>query len=124
MLGLAPDNLAWFFVADLVQNPGTVVIPDSGGDLVDYLTTLQRLIKLDPSVILPSHGIASGGTELLKQAYQHRLDREAQIRPLYLAGASTEVILGSVYPDLREDLKWLAVQTIHQHIRKLDSDAK
>ncbi len=123
MLGLVPDNLAWFFVADLVQNPGTVVIPDSGGDLVDYLTTLQRLIKLDPKVILPSHGIASGGTESLKQAYQHRMERENQIRPLYLAGASTEVILNGVYPELREDLKWLAVQTIRQHIRKLKQEA-
>jgi len=95
MLGLAPDRLAWFFVADLVQTSG---------------------------VVLPSHGIASGGTEGIKWAMQHRVDRENQIRPLYLAGASTTKIMDKVYPDLPEDLKWLAEQTIHQHIRKLQSE--
>lgn len=124
MLGLAPDNLAWFFVADLVQSLGSIVIPDEGGDLVDYLASLQRVIDLNPKVILPSHGIASGGTEILKRAYAHRIDRENQIRPLYLAGASTTQILDSVYPDLAEGLKGLAEQTIHQHIRKLEADAE
>jgi glyoxylase-like metal-dependent hydrolase (beta-lactamase superfamily II)/8-oxo-dGTP pyrophosphatase MutT (NUDIX family) len=124
MLGLAPDNLAWFFVADLVQSLGSIVIPDEGGDLVDYLASLQRVIDLNPKVILPSHGIASGGTEILKQAYAHRVDRENQIRPLYRAGASTAQILDSVYPDLVEGLKGLAEQTIHQHIRKLEAEAK
>jgi len=122
MLGLAPDNLAWFFVADLVQSLGSIVIPDEGGDLVDYLASLQRVIDLNPKVILPSHGIASGGTEILKRAYAHRIDRENQIRPLYRAGASTTQILDSVYPGLGEELKGLAEQTIHQHIRKLEAD--
>ncbi len=122
MLGLAPDRLAWFFVADLVQTSGSIVIPDEGGDLVDYLASLQRIIDLNPDVVLPSHGIASGGTEGVKWAMQHRVDRENQIRPLYLASASTTKIMDKVYPDLPEDLKWLAEQTIHQHIRKLQSE--
>jgi glyoxylase-like metal-dependent hydrolase (beta-lactamase superfamily II) len=124
MLGLAPDNLAWFFVADLVQSQGSIVIPDEGGNLSDYLASLQRVIDLNPKVILPSHGIASGGTEILKRAYAHRIDRENQIRPLYRAGASTTEILDCVYPDLGEGLKGLAKQTIHQHIRKLEADAE
>jgi len=124
MLGLAPDNLAWFFVADLVQSSGSIVIPDEGGDLVDYFASLQRLLDLNPVVVLPSHGIASGGTGIIKKAFEHRMDRENQIRPYYDAGASTEEILASVYPGLREDLKWLAAQTIHQHIRKLQAEAK
>lgn len=122
MLGLAPDSLTWFFVADLVQSVGSIVIPDQGGDLIDYLSSLKRIIKLDPRVILPSHGIPSGGTGLLKLALQHRIDREHQIRPLYQAGVSTEGILQSVYPDLDERLKSLARQTIHQHIHKLKNE--
>ncbi len=124
MLGLAPDDLAWFFVADLVQSLGSIVIPDEGGDLVIYLDSLQRIIDLDPDVILPSHGIASGGTEIIKQAFAHRMQREEQIRPFYLAGTSTGEILKCVYPDLSEELIPLAAQTIHQHIRKLEADAK
>ena len=124
MLGLAPDNLAWFFVADLVQSLGSIVIPDEGGDLVDYLDSLKRVIELNPDVILPSHGIATGGIEILKQAFAHRMQREEQIRPLHLAGASTEEILNSVYPGLSEEFTSLATQTIHQHVRKLEADAK
>ena len=120
MLGLAPDNLAWFFVADLAQSRGSIVIPDEGGDLTDYLASLKRVIDLDPDVVLPSHGIPSGGTDLLKSTFQHRVDRENQIRPLFRAGAGIGQILDSVYPDLEEGLKPLAIQTIHQHIRKLE----
>lgn len=123
MVGLAPDNLAWFFVADLAQTMGSIVIPDDGGDLVDYLASLTRVINLQPDVVLPSHGIPSGGTELLKRTLQHRLDRENQIRPLFQAGAGTDDILGSVYPELDEGLKSLAIQTIHQHIRNLKAEA-
>ena len=61
---------------------------------------------------------------IIKKAYEHRMDRENQIRPFYNAGTSTEEILRNVYPDLGEGLKWLAAQTIHQHIRKLKAEAK
>jgi len=122
MLGLAPDSLGWFFVADLVQSIGSVVIPDRGGDLVDYLASLQRVIDLNPDVVLPSHGIPMGGIQILERAIQHRLEREAQIRPLYEAGMSTEDILARVYPALDKDLQSLAKQTIHQHLRKLRAE--
>ena len=91
--------------------------------MVDYLASLTRVINVEPDVVLPSHGIPSGGTELLKRTLQHRLDRENQIRPLFQAGAGTDDILASVYPELDEGLKSLAMQTIHQHIRKLKAEA-
>lgn len=122
MLGLAPDTLDWFFVADLAQTGGSIVIPDEGGDLTAYFSSLRRVIDLEPKVIMPSHGIPSGGTAILEKTLQHRIDREQQIRPLYEAKASVSKILYEVYPGLEPRLEKLAVQTIHQHIRKLDEE--
>ena len=119
MVGLAPDDLAWFFVSDLAQSNGSILIPEKGGDLVAYMRSLQRVIDLEPEVVLPSHGIPSGGTVLLERTLAHREEREAQIRPWYERGAGRRTILEEVYPELDPSLHVLALQTIDQHLKKL-----
>ncbi|MFT5258329.1 MAG: ribonuclease/clavin/mitogillin [Saprospiraceae bacterium] len=120
MLGLAPDNMAWFFVADLAQSYGSIYIPEEEGDLTVYMQSLQRVIDLNPRVVLPSHGIAEGGVHMLQRTLDHRVERENQIRALLEQGADHGAILDSIYPDLAENLKSLALQNIRQHIKKLD----
>ena len=56
-LALAPESLSWFIVGDLIQGIGTVVISEPEGDMATYFKTLEKVIKLQPSVIMPSHGI-------------------------------------------------------------------
>ena len=122
MVGLAPDNLAWFFVADLAQSHGTIVIPEEGGDLAVYFESLQRVIDLNPKAVLPSHGIPSGGVKLLEQTLAHRVKRENQIRKLLERGVEVADMRVSIYPVLDEKLIPLALQTIKQHIRKLAAE--
>jgi len=122
MVGLAPDTLGWFFIADLAQTIGSILIPDEGGDLAVYMQSLQRVIDLQPKVVLPSHGIPTGGTFLLERTLQHRLKREVQIRALKLARASETEIYNSVYPNLDPQFEDFDRQTIRQHLHKIERE--
>jgi len=122
MLGLAPDNMAWFFIADLAQQGATVVIPEHGGDMRSYFDSLNRVIDLKPKVLIPSHGLAMGGTHLLEKALAHRLKREQEVRCYLEAGLEPEAILNKIYPDLSPGLRQFARQNIKQHLKKLALD--
>ncbi|MCW8906704.1 MAG: MBL fold metallo-hydrolase [Sedimenticola sp.] len=122
MIGLAPEDMAWFFVADLVQPLATVVIPEPEGDMQAYFDTLQRIIDLRPKAIVSSHGIPIGGTHLLEQTLEHRREREAQISTLLEEGDDLDQIVGKLYRGIPDKLVPLARQNVRQHLRKLGRD--
>ncbi|MCR9205091.1 MAG: MBL fold metallo-hydrolase, partial [Halobacteriovoraceae bacterium] len=99
-LALAPEDQSWFFVGDLIQTVGTVVIGDVEGDMAKYFKSLQKVIDLNPRFIIPSHGISLGGVDKLKMTLKHRLHREEQVKELDEKGMSVEEILGVVYEGL------------------------
>ena len=120
MLGLAPDSLRWFFIADLAQSRGSILIPEEGGDLDLYLQSLQRVIDLKPDYILPSHGVISGGTEILDRTLRHRLQRHQQIDELRRKNQGDQQIVAALYPDLEARYQDFALQTVRQHLRLLE----
>ena len=48
----------------------TVVISEPEGDMTTYFQTLEKVIALQPSVIIPSHGIPMGGTYRIEATLQ------------------------------------------------------
>jgi glyoxylase-like metal-dependent hydrolase (beta-lactamase superfamily II)/8-oxo-dGTP pyrophosphatase MutT (NUDIX family) len=96
-IALMPDSKAWFIVGDLIQGIGTVVIAKPEGHMATYCHTLQQVIDLDPAVIVPSHGMAMGGTHRLKETLKHRLEREAAVLKLHQQGLSPEAMLPVLY---------------------------
>jgi ribonuclease/clavin/mitogillin len=121
-LALAPEDLSWFFVGDLIQTIGTVVIGDVEGDMAKYFDSLEKVIKLNPRFIIPSHGISLGGTEKLKMTLKHRKHREEQIKELMDQGKTEEEILAVVYEGLDERLVRYALKTIRAHQKKIISE--
>lgn len=119
MVGLAPDNLAWFYVADLAEPGTTVVIPEPEGDMSVYFDTLKHVIRLNPDVIIPSHGLPMGGIHLLEKTLKHREVREQQILGFYEAGLREDGLIDAMYPELDPKLVPLAHQNVRQHLRKL-----
>ncbi|RVU83743.1 NUDIX domain-containing protein [Leucothrix sargassi] len=119
MVGLAPESLAWFYVADLVEPGTTVVIPEPEGDMAVYFDSLKRVIAMQPKHIIPSHGLPVLGTELLSQTLAHREAREQQILDAYHSGLRDDALLEALYPRLAEKLIPYAAQNIRQHLRKL-----
>ena len=119
MVGLAPANLAWFYVADLAEVGTTVVIPEGEGDMAVYFASLERVIAMKPHVVIPSHGLPSGLTHLLEKTLKHRQKREQQIQDAYEKGRRGSELTDLLYPDLAAGLIPLAEQNIRQHLRKL-----
>jgi glyoxylase-like metal-dependent hydrolase (beta-lactamase superfamily II) len=85
--GHAEDHLCFvleeewaLFSGDNVLGVGTTVIPGRGGDLAQYLDSLERLLALAPGAIYPAHGprIADGPGKL-REYLAHRRQREQQI---------------------------------------------
>lgn len=121
-LALATKNMGWMIVSDLIQTVGTVLIGEPEGDMAKYFNSLERVIKLNPKVILPSHGIAMGGTYKLQETLKHRKMRESQIVELLKDNKSSIEILGIIYKDLPENLHKYALKTIDCHIKKIQAE--
>ena len=123
-LALAPKNLNWFLVGDLIQTIGTVVIGDDEGNMADYFKTLNRVIDLNPKYLIPSHGIIIGGTHKLKQTLMHRQMREDEILSLVNRQKSFQEILDTIYHGLDSMLIPYAKKTIEAHLKKLRDEKK
>jgi glyoxylase-like metal-dependent hydrolase (beta-lactamase superfamily II) len=117
-----PESRAWCIVGDLIQGIGTVVIAPPEGNMRKYFDSLKRIIELDPAVIIPSHGLALGGTHYLQQALRHREERETQIRTRHEAGMGEDQILAEVYQAIDPRLLPLARLNIRSHLAKLRED--
>lgn len=118
-LALMPQSRSWFLAGDLFQGVGTVVIGGSEGDMAEYLKTLERVISLAPAAVIPSHGIALGGVNIIERTLTHRKMREAQIIDLLKLCKNEDEILMTLYSDVDQRLLKYARENIRSHISKI-----
>ncbi len=123
-LGIAPVSMEWFLVGDLIQGIGTVVIGQPEGDMKKYFATLERIIQLDPKIVIPSHGIPMRTTTRLKAALEHRKMRENQVLQCYKDGKSKETMLSEIYYDVDPRLLPAAMKNIESHLIKLEQEKR
>lgn len=123
-LALMPDSREWCLAGDLFQGVGTVVISAPEGHMGRYFASLQRIIDLQPAVILPSHGQACGGTHRLEETLAHRKMREATILTLHRRSQTPAQMLAAIYPELHAKLIPLAERTIAAHLVKLEEEGQ
>ena len=121
-LGLAPESLSWFLVGDLFQGVGTVVVGGEEGDMSKYMDSLQKVIDLKPNCVIPSHGIALGGTNILEKTLLHRKLREKQISDLANKGHNVEEILKIIYFDIPDSVVKYAKANIESHLQKISKE--
>lgn len=121
-IALYSEDLSWFIAGDLFQGIGTVVIGGSEGDMKKYFDTLERIIKLAPKVVFPSHGIGLGGTSILEKTLEHRRLREKQILTLHQEGLKPEEMLSKIYAEVSRELWPYALENIFKHLQKLRAD--
>jgi glyoxylase-like metal-dependent hydrolase (beta-lactamase superfamily II) len=132
--GHAPDHVAlWHaasraaFVGDLVIAGGSVMIPSSrGGDLREYLRSLERLISLQPDVLYPAHGPEiRNPLEVLNAHLVHRRLREKQVIDALRRGDSTvPAIAESIYHGLDPGLMAYASENVRAHLAKLEAEGR
>lgn len=132
--GHSPDHLSFWhegsrtvFSGDLVVLGSSVMIHASGGgDLGQYLSSLDRVRTLAPARLLPAHGAMIGDPETVLTGYiEHRLQRERQVVDALQAGSTTvESIAESIYHGLDSRLVPAAMETVRAHLAKLMVDGR
>lgn len=129
--GHAADHLVFtigevLFSGDLILGQSSTIVPPGGGTLIAYLESLQKVIELDPKLILPGHGepINDAVAAVIAQR-EHRLKRE---RDLEAALADQlydrEALLDRVWSDVPDALRIAAHVTMQTNLEKLDLEGK
>ena len=133
--GHAPNHLCFWleeeralFTGDHVLNGTTTVVnPQRGGDMIQYLASLERLRKLRRVArICPGHGdVIEDATATLDEYVAHRKMRERQILKLLKAKPATiPKIVAALYTDTPDGLLEMAQRQVHAHLLKLKAEGK
>jgi ribonuclease/clavin/mitogillin len=114
------------FSGDNVLGVGTTVIPTHGGDLLDYMASLDRMLALAPGRIYPAHGpVIADGPAKLREYIAHRGAREQQIVAALRQGdADVATVVKRVYTDVPEVLHAAAAHSVAAHLRKLEREGR
>jgi glyoxylase-like metal-dependent hydrolase (beta-lactamase superfamily II) len=115
------------YAGDMIRHPGTVVIPAGrGGNLRDYLRSLDRLAALDPGQLFPGHGaIVDRPREVIAEYIAHRHAREEQVIACLRDGVTDiEGIVDRIYAGLASDLRDAARSTVRAHLDKLRDEQR
>ncbi len=130
--GHAPDHLAFWepasrtlFSGDLIVAGTTVVIPASmGGSLTAYLSSLERIITLNPARLLPAHGSAvDDPVALIREYIKHRHERERQIIDGLRQGDRTvDALVTRIYVGIKPALLPMARESVLAHLHKLKDE--
>jgi glyoxylase-like metal-dependent hydrolase (beta-lactamase superfamily II) len=132
--GHSPDHATFWheesrsaFTGDLIVQGGSVVISWAyGGDVAAYLASLERLIRLRPTVLFPAHGpLIDDPVAALARSIEHRLGREQQVIQALREGRSTvPAIVESIYHGLDPALQAAAGGSVRAHLEKLKAEGR
>jgi glyoxylase-like metal-dependent hydrolase (beta-lactamase superfamily II) len=117
----------YLYAGDMVLAETTVMIPAGrGGNLRQYLGSLERLAALRPSRIYPGHGdVITSPLEIIGRYLEHRHMRERQILDcLELGVVDVNSIVNRIYPRLSEALRRAATLTVEAHLEKLREEGR
>ncbi len=74
------SNEVGIISGDMAVMVGTILVPPGDGDMDKYLSSLERLLDLNPPILLPAHGPLSPVPEKLLNRYlTHRRARHARV---------------------------------------------
>jgi len=114
------------FSGDNILGYGTAVIHPPDGNMTDYMQTLERLLGIEMSLILPGHGPLIGKAEAkIREYIKHRLEREQQVLAALRNGRNTiGDITEAIYVDVSAALKRVAEFSVQAHLEKLVRDGR
>jgi glyoxylase-like metal-dependent hydrolase (beta-lactamase superfamily II) len=131
--GHTSDHVALFepgsgalFTGDAVVGRGTSFIDPPGGDLVQYLRSLERMRTLGARTIYPGHGpVVFDAPAKLDEYVRHRAQREEQVLAV-LAGGPVTIggIVEEVYSAYPAEVRPLAARSILAHLLKLEGEGR
>jgi glyoxylase-like metal-dependent hydrolase (beta-lactamase superfamily II) len=116
---LAADRAV--FTGDHVLGRGTTVVEWPGGDMADYLASLELLLGLEPERLYPGHGpLVPDAVARVEGYLAHRREREAQVLAALAAGGRTPAeVVARVYAEVDPALHPAAELSVRAHLVKL-----
>jgi glyoxylase-like metal-dependent hydrolase (beta-lactamase superfamily II) len=132
--GHSPDHICLLleeervlFTGDTVLDGTTSVVnPARGGDMKQYLATLDRLRKMRLTRLCPGHGeVIDEPRAYLDEYIKHRRARERQVLDVLGDGPSRiRDIVERLYPDVVPELHDMAGNQVYAHLLKLRAEGK
>ena len=132
--GHAPNHLCFFLEEERVLFSGdhilngttTVVSPQRGGDMIEYMKSLERVRKLRLARICPGHGdVIEEPRAKIDEYIAHRKMREKQIvTELKRGPVKIPDIVKKLYTDTPDELMEMAERQVHAHLLKLRTEGK
>jgi glyoxylase-like metal-dependent hydrolase (beta-lactamase superfamily II) len=126
--GHSPDHCCFWleaeramFTGDHILGRGTTVVEWPGGDIAQYLASLEAVAGFEPERLYPGHGpvVEDPGTTI-RQYIDHRLEREAQVLEALEAGETTPAgMVSRIYADVDPALHRFAELSVRAHLVKL-----
>ncbi|XP_064465598.1 endoribonuclease LACTB2-like [Ornithodoros turicata] len=111
------------FSGDCILGEGTAVFED----LHSYMASLDKILRLKPSIIYPGHGpVITEPEKKIREYVSHRLKREEQIlRALKDASPNWMTpmqLVKAIYVDTPQHLHAAAARNVQHHLTKLVKD--
>jgi glyoxylase-like metal-dependent hydrolase (beta-lactamase superfamily II) len=121
------ERRRYLYSGDMVITGTTVMVPGGkGGNMRQYLASLEALAVLRPVRIYPGHGpVIDDPVTVIGEYLAHRRQREREILSLLADGVTApEAIVKRLYQNLPEDRWPAAVMTVQAHLEKIREDAQ
>jgi glyoxylase-like metal-dependent hydrolase (beta-lactamase superfamily II) len=116
------------FTGDLILGEGSTIVGprDTGGSLLDYMRSLERLHKLNLEVLYPGHGPEVNDPQAKIAEYiEHRLMRERRlVAALDRGERSRTALLAEVWDDVPAELRGPAAIAMEAHLEKLQDEGR
>jgi glyoxylase-like metal-dependent hydrolase (beta-lactamase superfamily II) len=116
------------FSGDTVLGGSTVVVSPPDGDMVAYMSSLERMLHLSPAadVIAPGHGdLIEEPAGTISDYLARRRAREMDVLDaLRIGPANATDLVDMIYSDLARGLYGVAARTVWAHLRKLGSEKR
>jgi len=121
-LSFVEESTRTLLCGDMIANPGSIVVSrEYGGDMNQFLASLEKLIALDCNLVIPSHGVAAANpAEKLREHLEHRLWREKKIEQALQEGCTgMGELLERAYDDVPKAALPLAEHALKAHLARL-----
>lgn len=131
--GHASDHLCFFdqsagvlFTGDHVLQGTTSLVVPPDGEMAAYLTSLDRVLRLQPRRLNPGHGEPIENAEgAIRQLIGHRLERETQIvDQLRLGPSGPDQLVPLLYATYPAAVLGMASGTVLAHLIKLEQEGR
>jgi len=123
---LHPRTRSLFTGDHITGGGGTVIVDPPEGDMLAYVTSLERLLREPVESLFPGHGSPQGGAmRRIRWLIAHRLEREAKVlAALAREPAPLAVLVERAYADTKRELWGYAERSLLAHLLKLEAEGR